>query len=62
MRCDLEMVRDGFVGREHELFDQAVRDVAFGAGDGLHQPEFVEFDDRLGRGRSRSIRGARACG
>ena len=44
----LEIVRDAFVGREHELFDQAVRDVALGAGDGLHQAEFVEFDDGLG--------------
>src|SRR5579863_542854 len=44
----LEMVGNGFVGREHELFDQAVGDVALGARDGLHHSEFVEFDDRLG--------------
>ena len=45
----LEMVRDGFVGREHELLDDAVGDVALGAGDGLHQSEVVEFDDGLGQ-------------
>ena len=45
----LEMVRDDLVGREHEFFDQAMRDVAFGARDALHQSEFVELDDRLGQ-------------
>ena len=44
----VEMVRDGLVGREHELFDEAVRDVAFGARDGLHQSEVVELDDGFG--------------
>ena len=37
------------VGREHELLDQAMRDVALRAGDALHQSEFVELDHRLGQ-------------
>ena len=45
----LEMVRDRLVGREHEFFDEAMREVALGAGDGLHQSELVELDDGLGQ-------------
>src|SRR2546428_587988 len=36
-----------FIGREHEFLDDAVRDVAFGAADALHQSDFVKLDDRL---------------
>src|SRR5579872_1996242 len=43
----LEMVRYRLVGREHELLDDAVRDVALGARDGAHQSEFFELDDGL---------------
>jgi len=38
---------DGFIGREHEFFDEAVSDVAFGSGDALHHAEFVKLDDRF---------------
>jgi len=34
--------------REHELFDEAVSDVALAARDVGHALLFVEFDDRLG--------------
>ena len=44
----LQVMRHRLVGREHEFFYQAMRDVALGAGDGFHQAELVEFDDRLG--------------
>ena len=37
------------VGRKHEFFNQAMRDVALRAGDALHQSEFVELDHRLGQ-------------
>ena len=48
MRCDSRWCATHLVCREHEFFDQAVRDVAFGARDGPHQAEFVELDDWLG--------------
>ena len=38
---------DGFVGREHEFLDQAVRDISLAANDALHAPGFVEFNDRF---------------
>ena len=40
---------DGAIGGEHELFDQAVRDVAFAADDVDHAILRVEFDDALGK-------------
>src|ERR1700678_2587154 len=43
----LQIPGDAFVRREHELFDEAVRDVALGARNTFHQSEFVEFDYRL---------------
>ena len=36
-----------FIGRQHEFFNDAVRDVAFRLDDAFHQAEFVEFDDRF---------------
>src|SRR5580698_11193100 len=42
-----KIVRDTFVCREHELFDQTMGDVALRARDALHQSEFVEFDHWL---------------
>ena len=48
-----EMRSNGFVGREHELFDDAVRDVAGAARDPGHFAEFVEFD--RGSGMSKSM-------
>src|SRR5579864_5561454 len=43
----LQVSGDALVCRKHEFFDDAVRDVALGAGHALHQSEFVEFDDGL---------------
>ena len=48
MRCDPDGERP-LVGREHEFFDETVREVALGAGDALHKSELVEFDDGLGQ-------------
>ncbi len=44
-----QILRDALVSREHELFDQAMCDVALGTRDALHQSEFVELDDGLGQ-------------
>ena len=44
----LEMVSDSFVCRQHELFNQAMGEIAFGARNGLHQSEFIELDHWLG--------------
>ncbi len=41
----LDMRGDGFVGRQHELFDDAVRHVARRFPDGRHLAGFVEIDD-----------------
>src|SRR5262245_33701575 len=38
-----------FVGSEHELLDEAMGNVALGATNGNHFPEFVKFDDRFGQ-------------
>ena len=43
----LEIAGDALIGRQHELLDDAVRDVAFGARDALHQSVLVKFDHRL---------------
>ena len=43
----IEMCGDGLVGEQHELFDQAMRDVALGGDDLLHHPLVVEHDLRL---------------
>src|SRR6267143_424168 len=43
-----EIARDGAVGGEHELFDQAMRDVALAARNIGHALLLVELDDRLG--------------
>ena len=45
----LEMRRDGLVGCQHELLDDAVRDVARRAGDGGHLALRVELDQGLGQ-------------
>src|SRR5437868_6323009 len=44
-----KIARDGAVGREHEFFNQAMRDVALAARDVDHALLFVKFDDRLGQ-------------
>ncbi len=44
-----QILRDGFVGREHKFFDQAMSDVALAADDAEHAPFGIEFDDRLGK-------------
>ncbi len=41
------MRRHGFIGRQHELLDQPVRDVARAARDAGHLAKLVEFDQRL---------------
>jgi len=43
-----EVVSDGAIGGEHELFDQAMGDVAFAAADVGHLLLVVELDDGLG--------------
>ncbi len=45
----LEILRDRFVRGEHELFDEAVGNIAHAAGDALHAALFVKLDDRLGK-------------
>ena len=45
----LEMRRHGFIRRQHEFLDDAVRDVARAARDAGHDAGFVEFDQRLGQ-------------
>ncbi len=45
----LEVGGDGFIGREHELLDEAMGEEALGAGDAFHQAVLVEFDERLGK-------------
>ncbi len=45
----LDVRRHGFVGGQHELLDQAVRDVAGRARHGGHRAELVEFEQRLGQ-------------
>src|SRR5216684_1254229 len=40
---------DSAIGGEHELFDEAVSDIALAARDIGHALLFVEFDDRLGK-------------
>jgi hypothetical protein len=44
-----QVLRHGFVGREHEFLDDAMSDIAFAAEDALHPALGVEFDDRLGQ-------------
>src|SRR5260370_38926608 len=39
---------DGAIGGQHELFDEAMSDVALAARDVGHALLFVEFDDLLG--------------
>ena len=39
----------GFIGREHELLDQAMGEEPLGAGDAFHQAVLVELDERLGK-------------
>ena len=45
----LQVSRDGLVGGEHELLDQAVRDVAFAAHDAGHAALGVEGEHALGQ-------------
>ena len=42
-----QVMGNGTIRGEHELFDDAVGDVAFAAGDVGHALLFVEFDDRF---------------
>ena len=44
-----QIAGDALVGRQHELLDDAVGDVALRARDALHQAVLVELDDRLGQ-------------
>ena len=44
-----EVVGDGAIGGEHELFDEAMGDVAFAAADVGHLLVVVEFDDGFGK-------------
>ena len=44
-----QMRGDGFIGRQHELLDQAMRDVARRARDAGHFAELVELEQRLGQ-------------
>ena len=51
-RCNvllLQVAGDTFVGRQHELLNQTVRDVSLRARHALHQSVFVELDYRLGQ-------------
>ena len=51
-RCDalrFQILRHALVGREHELLDQTMSDVALRAGNAFHQAEFVELNHRLGQ-------------
>lgn len=43
-----EVGGDGFIGREHELFDDAVGDIAGAACNADHFAELVEFDEGFG--------------
>ncbi len=45
----LQFRRDGLVGEQHELLDEAVRVVALGRGDGLDLPFLVQPDLGLGQ-------------
>ena len=45
----LEIAGDALVGRQHELLDDAVGDVALRARDAGHQAVLVELDHRLGQ-------------
>ena len=38
---------DALVCRQHELFDDAMRELSFRARDALHQPSFIELNDGL---------------
>ena len=49
MLVALEVMRHRLVGQQHELFDEAMRDVALVRDDVLDQPLFVEHDLRLGQ-------------
>src|SRR5579863_124374 len=44
-----QVMRDGTIGGEHEFFNEAVRDVAFAAGDGGDLLVLVELDDGGGK-------------
>ncbi len=44
-----EVPSDTFISREHEFFNETVRDITLGASDALHQSVLVEFDDRFGQ-------------
>ena len=43
----LEIAGDALIGRQHELLDDAVCNIALGARDPLHQSVLVKFDHRL---------------
>ena len=45
----LQVRRHGFIGGQHELFDDAMGDVARRARDAGHGAPLVEFDQRLGQ-------------
>ena len=45
----LQVRRHALVGRQHELLDEAVGDVARRARDAGHGAQFVELDERLGQ-------------
>ena len=41
--------RDSLIGRQHELFDEAMREEALGTRDSFHQSVLIELDERLGK-------------
>ena len=45
----LQILRHALIRRQHEFFNDTVRNIALRTGDALHQSKFVEFDDRLGK-------------
>ena len=45
----LEILRHGFVRRQHEFLDDPVRDIPLAAHDAEHAPLVVELDDRFGQ-------------
>src|SRR5882724_7576160 len=44
-----KILRDAFVGGEHEFLDEAMRDIALRTGNAAHQALIIEFNDRFGK-------------
>src|SRR5262245_3064969 len=43
-----QVARDSFVGSEHELFDNSMREITFGPAHAGHLPLRIEFDPGFG--------------